>query len=574
MVLSPGVSDTSRASAGATGVLAGLALLLALAALLVTLSAFQLFENDLWWHLASGEWILEHHAIPRADPFTSTMAGAPWVDFEWGSQILLALVHRAGGAFGFVLLRVLSTLLAGGMLLRILTRRGASLALAVALVAVALTAARLRLQVRPELVTMLLAIVLVALFTAGPRGRWTPLLLVPLFPLWVNLHPGFFLGLGLLGCAASGALADRILARWRDTPPAPAWGEVGARWLTLALCVLAGLANPWGWRLYEMPLVLARAIRASNLYNPEFAPPHLATQPLFFALVAVTVLLTLLAARRLAATTLLLVAALAAYSLLFSRGTGLFCFAAPILMFEAATALAGRRRWMAGALRLPARAWGAVVLLVAVAAVAVGLRQVPLRLGFGVDGRWAPVGAADFLLRTRPEPELYNEIGDGGYLIWRLGPHYPVFVDGRTEPLADLVAEWSRAQANPADWSALLARYRVNIAVLRYTFEPLFRVPGQAFPVTFSRAFFPTEHWALVYWDDHNLVLLRRTPPNAALIAAEEYRCLHPEDLDNAAARMGYDPAFAACVRSELRRRLHQEPPSGVAQHCLESLPR
>ena len=46
-------------------------------------AATQVRANDLWWHLKTGAWIVEHDAIPRVDPFSLTNAETPWVDHGW-----------------------------------------------------------------------------------------------------------------------------------------------------------------------------------------------------------------------------------------------------------------------------------------------------------------------------------------------------------------------------------------------------------------------------------------------------------------------------------------------------------
>src|SRR3954470_10961426 len=40
-------------------------------------------DGDVSWHIATGQWILQHGAIPRTDPFSFTWAGKPWVPIEW-----------------------------------------------------------------------------------------------------------------------------------------------------------------------------------------------------------------------------------------------------------------------------------------------------------------------------------------------------------------------------------------------------------------------------------------------------------------------------------------------------------
>ena len=44
-------------------------------------------DGDVSWHIATGQWILDHRAIPGTDPFSFTWAGKPWVPIEWGAEV-------------------------------------------------------------------------------------------------------------------------------------------------------------------------------------------------------------------------------------------------------------------------------------------------------------------------------------------------------------------------------------------------------------------------------------------------------------------------------------------------------
>ena len=44
-------------------------------------------DTDTWWHLRSGQLILETHTIPTTDPFSHTRAGQAWIDHSWLAQI-------------------------------------------------------------------------------------------------------------------------------------------------------------------------------------------------------------------------------------------------------------------------------------------------------------------------------------------------------------------------------------------------------------------------------------------------------------------------------------------------------
>src|ERR1700677_3142962 len=52
------------------------------------LSVRLLGDAGIGWHIRTGQLILASHAIPRVDPFSSTMAGHPWFAWEWLYDVL------------------------------------------------------------------------------------------------------------------------------------------------------------------------------------------------------------------------------------------------------------------------------------------------------------------------------------------------------------------------------------------------------------------------------------------------------------------------------------------------------
>src|SRR5437899_5448542 len=54
--------------------------------------------TDLTYHIRAGDGILATHSLPRVDTYTFSVPGQPWLDQQWGAQIVLALGHRGGWA--------------------------------------------------------------------------------------------------------------------------------------------------------------------------------------------------------------------------------------------------------------------------------------------------------------------------------------------------------------------------------------------------------------------------------------------------------------------------------------------
>ena len=44
---------------------------------------------DFFWHLTTGRWIVQHHALPVYDPFALASAHVPWINGEWLYQVAL-----------------------------------------------------------------------------------------------------------------------------------------------------------------------------------------------------------------------------------------------------------------------------------------------------------------------------------------------------------------------------------------------------------------------------------------------------------------------------------------------------
>lgn len=53
--------------------------------------------HDFWWHMATGQFIVETGQIPSVDQFSYTQAGQPFYNQSWLAQILMYGIYRLGG---------------------------------------------------------------------------------------------------------------------------------------------------------------------------------------------------------------------------------------------------------------------------------------------------------------------------------------------------------------------------------------------------------------------------------------------------------------------------------------------
>lgn len=562
--------------------------ILALGLLAVAASLFSLRATDLFWHLASGRFMVESFALPRHDPFRFGVGGGlAWVDHEWLFQLLVHAVERLGGLDALIPLRAVLVLTLAGVLYAAVRQTGGGVAAAVALAALALLGARPRFLIRPELFTFLaLAIELTLLrrlVNEGDVARRRRLLfgLAALTVLWTNLH-----GLALLApVVAAGYLLGAALQPLHDGTP----GGGAGRWRR-ALATPAGLAgvmllNPYGLRVFSVPAGITGALADLAAVNPEWLPVWRAPQPGIFAMLfagfaALTALVAETAARtrRAHLPTAVVAAGLAALALTAVRHQALFFVAGTFL---AAETLALRRSPdQAGAAtrqrtESAARATVASCACVLLAAWCIhppasgplAPRQGRFELSHGIAPGRFPVAAADWLERHPGVGPLYNELAHGGYLLWRLYPPRQVFLDGRMELEPALLREIEAARSGAESWRAFLRRRGAAGALVRYEDRPrpvYAADPATGTPVvvanqTPNAALFPAERWALAYWDDEVMLFLDRALPENWPYLAGEY-AIQPEDTNATLARAGDDPQYRTQALADAERRLAENP--------------
>ena len=549
----------------------------ALAAASMSAAAASIRAYDFGWHLRSGDWILEHGRPPLVDFLTFTAAGRPWIDHEWLFQVLLAAVVAGGGlaaAWG------LKLILAGGAVLLpagILLRRGHHPAVVGLMGVVALAGARFRFFVRPEMAGLfLLAVILVLLMQArdASRGRRNPWPLLAPLPvvmlLWVNVHPSALLGAGLILITAVVTLAES-----RD--PDAAWPFLATAGGSLA----ALLANPYGARVFHVPLAIGDALAGSGLRNPEWGPTWQPTFWFFWLLLPALAIAAAVAWRRgirLSYPMLFCGFALAVLGAASLRFLGFFYIGLPLVVLGAIDRESVAAGWQP-ATEEPTSAvisWtGVAVPLAAAVWFLVFPWGAPPGVGLA-PGRF-PEAMARSYGSLGLDGALYHPVRFGGYLAWVLEPQ-PVFIDGRNEVHAELLTEIAgyRQAGDLGGWDGMLDRWSIQAAILSYE-DALLRVRLQdgSFVERSSRAvYFRREGWALVDWDDTAMLLVRRDllaglppgiredsisfPDNPGRLAAELARGdLDPEEvLEMARRRQETHPLSR---RARLMERLARE---------------
>jgi hypothetical protein len=394
-------------------------------------------DSDLWWHLKTGEMILEQRGLPEADPFSFTAAGAPWTNHEWLADVVLAAAYSAGADRALLALRIALLLIATGALARLLWSRLPHPLLVLAGVLLAAPVLRVFMNFRPHAYTYALTLLLLLLLEASrrrPRMLW---IAPPLVALWANLHGGFLLGLGILVLGVASHLAG-----FEDDGPRPDAAARRTLLAPLALAFAAPLVNPYGFGLFGY---LARELGADHSLVLEWRGiwAFEEQRPQFRLLLAVPVAAVLLARRVRPAmpAAMLVVAAVGTWT--HGRFLVLLAIFSVLVTFSALAEIARHAEWLRDGhilVRLQASRWAwalcALPLLAGALQIASDYRG---KGGFRlvVNASMVPLEGGEFLRRHDLGPNLLLRFDWGGYAIWHLYPRYKVSADGRNLTVYD-----------------------------------------------------------------------------------------------------------------------------------------
>lgn len=204
-------------------------------------------DLDMFHQMALFREALASGWIPVRDIFAYTPTIAPVVHHEWGTGAVLYLVTVGLGLGGVGLMTLKYLLTAGTAAGCVLCARlrGADerVFLWLALPAIGLAWVGFT-TIRAQVFTLLLLTVLLLLLEEDRRGRrWWLAIWLPLFVIWLNLHAGFVVGVGIFGLYS----LERLVREVADVGIWKALARVGHLVLAGLAMVALTTVNPYGF---------------------------------------------------------------------------------------------------------------------------------------------------------------------------------------------------------------------------------------------------------------------------------------------------------------------------------------
>ena len=451
-----------------------------LAALFFSRISSNIVDLDIWHEMSTIRASLAAGHLITTDLFAYTPTLPVTVDHEWGAGAIAYFLAHFFGAGGILLFKLALGAGIAALALPCNRSRGAGLAnLSVLAPASIMFLGVAFSPIRGHLYSVFFTALLFWMLERDRRGgrRWIVPWLV-LFPLWVNLHGGFVVGIGLTGIYA----VEQAIAR-------KPWLHILA---VIAAMSAAIMVNPFGASYYSY---LWRALTMKRPAIGEWLPLWQAFPSVFSVVFLVTLALVVYAAasRRMRlepgiGAIAVTAAATAMHQRMFPFYALAFLCYAPGYLER--TPLGAR---LSASFQTRRLAWQAVWTGITVFFLCIAISYRPWKLEVPGDapptGMAYPTGAVNYLLRTGFRGNIMTPFECGAYVSWRMYPAARVSVDSRYEV------------AYPNWWVDQSFRF--------YEARPGWRDTLKAYPT--------------------DLVLVRRTQPLAAFIAQTGWRRVYAD---------------------------------------------
>ncbi len=476
--------------------------------LLMGLSSIQSY--DLFWHLATGEFIVNNWAIPDSDPFSFTMQGEPWIAHEWLSDLIFYVVYSLDRVdySGIILLKGLIIALTYRLLFAGIRKRLGALMSFI----VVFWSAVLGYEVwseRPQIFSLLLFVVLLRMLDGDDRLGNKKLLWVPLLmALWANLHGGWIYGAMLVVfyvlCESWRVFSQKsnnsVLNRLRH-PGVLLFG-----------CGIATMISPYGIRNTLYPLQYLGET-AHKLYLTEWWSPSFPEEwALLISMIGIFVILSF---RRykgglfpfiiLLASLMLTLDSIRHIGILglclawwLSRVIKGFGSASPKARLTARiTKMLDNIERNESALR--SGFWETICILIVILCYVFSCPLKGIMLPGGIERGLVPEDGIRFINeQLEPEARILNFYAWGGEIIWMT--EHKVFIDGRADLYSDkLLPNYMRIMGVHQGWEELLDDYEVT-----HIFIPK--------ECTLSDVLGYHPSWRIIYAGEHSILYARADP--------------------------------------------------------------
>lgn len=545
-------------------------------------------DDDFFWHLATGRYIVQNHAVPDTDIFGYATAGVEWIPFEWGWDVLTYGLYNIGGYNMILAFRSIIFTLIFFLYYLLLKKFKINSVVSYILFFILLISIMDRLSPRPHVFTYLFFVLLLYIITPYKyldRDKYAKrLYILPLiFLLWGNIHMGVLAGgLLLFIFTISEIIIYYYPGKFTTSEIKPLIKlQIQKLFIISVVSALALLVNPHVLHtyLYAYSHTKMKLLETINEWrNPFTGGMDFGFIVTFYKILLFSgIIILIYSLKKKDLFFALVYIGFAVYSVRAIRLTVdyeiiiMFFLAVSVNYYIQSWANSGKGNEILKFLLYN----NAVKVVLAVFFIFITFNiqnegvyhwlkyyRIP---GFGINSEFIPVQLFDFMKEANISGKPFNHFGTGGYLVWNF-PEQKNFIDSRN--LNDAIfSEYNVIMSKGRGFEKKLEDYGVDYVI--FLDPDLIRRPKdlQGNIVSYLSR---NPGWKMLFWDDKSYLFVKDIPKFKDAIEKYEYRIInsynfmfYPQEFEK---KVIENPARA---KEEMDRKIRTEPEGFILRSML-----
>ena len=452
------------------------AMIFVLATLYLYLCYLPIWHTDIWGHLSYGRYLWTTKSLPVTEPLLLLSKDVPFFDGPWLSQLIgFAVVSNSrvqlAGLQGLFAIAITACCTMLSWRTYSQTRSGLFAILSLCLFLV--VGGNHLMILRPQLAGIVCFVAILTRLVRNSRSTSDYFFVPVIFAFWANLHPSFFVGLGLLGCFCMGRFLDVLIRT--GSIQGSVYDRQTRRFFGLTILAAATvLINPYTFRLYQEVLSFSANENLKDL--AEWQPLTIKDDEGQIVAVAAFVFATIyrFSPRRIRSWEVIASSGLGLSTLWCSR---MIVWLAPVVAFVITQhAFAVWSRWADERLEVSQPTRSSKWSLIAIASAGICFLLSPLGIavltGKHADtlqsvSRHTPVFAAEYLIEHSPRGMVFVTYEWADYVQWAGPKNVQLFVNSHAHLIPrDVWIAYMQVIEQREGWKETLDDYGINTMVL------------------------------------------------------------------------------------------------------------
>ena len=554
---------------------------------LIFFSTFKITgDDDVFWHLATGRYILQTGHVPSVDIFGFMTQGQVWMPFEWGWDVLTYSVYSFSGYIGISILRTILLIIVFYTFYHILSKFKVSNTFSVFSLLVLLFGIIDRLTPRPHLMSYVFfafLILVICEYRYFNRGNRKVLYFIPvIFLLWANMHMGIIAGGFLMFVYFISELIGTYFYSQNSSVKPLQKTELRFLFVILLVSTLMMLINPNFLQtyFYAYDHTKMKMLETVNEWMSPFSARYhdsfvsyiyksllflgvisvyysIKKKDWFFALIYVSFAVYSVRAMRFTVDYVIITFVFIVISVYFflsnlkNNSLKEFLFKKPAVKIIIGLFL--------------------VFLMFNIPNNKLYLEYLTYYRvsGFGINSDFIPTAMFEFMKANdipNKGDKIFNHFGTGGFFIWNFEGKQN-FIDSRNLN-DDIFNKYQQILGKRAGFEQKLDEYGIDYAI--YLAPDLVRDPKEMENTCISY-FCKSANWKLLFWDDKSFLWVRNIPKFKELIDKFEYKYISPYNYgyNKPVMDKGLNEDFAV-FKKEIDRKMADEPNGVVISTVLK----